>query len=63
MPDLILRPSTRNPAKPWALQLRYHESYGETECATIAYVSEDMGREIVKAGKAYWLFGEPALPD
>lgn len=60
MPNLILRPSglTENHRK-WALQLRYHESLGETEYYNIAFVSEDMAREIVDAGKPDWLFGAP----
>ena len=61
MPDLILRPSgllkSDNPL--WALQLRYHESLGETEYHTIARVSDRVAREIIKAGGAYWLFGDP----
>ena len=60
MPDLILRPSDINANKPWALQLRYHESFGETEYTTIARVTKEIAEEIVLAGGAYWLFGEPA---
>ena len=59
MPDLILRPSTLLPDKPWALQLRYHESCGPTEYHTIARVSADIAREIVRAGTPFWLFGDP----
>ncbi len=60
MPDLILRPSgLTEDRKKWALQLRFHESLGETEYYNIAFVSEDMARDIVKAGKPHWLFGEP----
>lgn len=58
MPDLILRPSGI-PEKPWSLQLRYHESLGETEYLTLARVSEETAREIIEAGEPYWLFGEP----
>ncbi len=62
MPDLILRPSTLRPDRPWALQLRYHDSYGETEYQTIARVSHGTAREIIKAGTAFWLFGDPDDP-
>lgn len=59
MPDLILRPSGLIDGKPWALQLRYHEGLGETEYRTIARVSDDVAREIIKAGAPEWLFGDP----
>jgi len=61
MPSLILRPSGLPEAKgrPWALQVRYHESLGETEYYTLAYVSDPVARDIIKAGAPYWLFGEP----
>ena len=59
MADLILRPTALIPGKPWALQLRYHESLGETEYVTIARVSDERAREIVKAGAPFWLFGDP----
>jgi hypothetical protein len=62
MASLILRPSGIK-ERPWSLQLRYHESLGETEYHTLARVSEHTAREIIKAGKAYWLFGEPKDPD
>lgn len=58
MPNLILRPSGI-PERPWSLQLRYHESLGETEYYTIARVDEKTAREIIRAGAPYWLFGEP----
>ena len=58
MPDLILRPSN-SAEKPWALQLRYHESLGETEYYTIARVSREMADEIIRAGAPIWLYGEP----
>lgn len=61
MSELILRPSSLKPGRPWALQLRYHESCGETEYYTIARVTEETAQEIIKAGAAYWLFGEPDL--
>lgn len=61
MPDLILRPSEVHPDRPWALQLRYHESLGETEYHTVARVSEEVAREIVKAGAVRWLLGDPAV--
>jgi hypothetical protein len=61
MPDLILRPAggPEPVTKPWALQLRYHESLGETEYTTIARVSDAVAREIIRAGAAFWLFGDP----
>lgn len=58
MPDLILRPSSLVPGKPWALQLRYHGAV-ETEYVTIARVTEERAREIVRAGAPCWLFGDP----
>ena len=58
MPDLILRPSGVS-ERPWSLQLRYHESLGETEYITIARVSRRVADEIIKAGAARWLFGAP----
>jgi hypothetical protein len=59
MPDLILRPSTLKPDRPWALQLRYPESLGETEYYTIARISREIAEEIIRAGTAFWLFGPP----
>jgi hypothetical protein len=61
MADLILRPTglPENVNKPWALQLRYHESVGETEYKTLCRVDDETAQEIMKAGKAEWLFGEP----
>ncbi|MDP9590638.1 UNVERIFIED_ORG: putative circularly permuted ATP-grasp superfamily protein [Shinella zoogloeoides] len=59
MPDLILRPSTLVEGKPWALQLRYHESVGPTEYFTITRVSDELGRSIVDAGAPFFLFGDP----
>lgn len=60
MPDLVLRPSGQpDPKRAWSLQLRSHESLGETEYYTVARVSEGVAREIIKAGAAFWLFGEP----
>lgn len=58
MPNLILRPSS-NVEKPWALQLRYRESLGETEYYTIARVSREAADEIIRAGTPIWLFDEP----
>lgn len=57
--DLILRPSGHVEGKPWALQLRHHGP-AETEYQTIARVSDDTARNIIAAGAAFWLFGEPA---
>ena len=60
-PDLILRPSvvSNNHRNRWALQLRYHESLGETEYVTLCRVTDEIAFEIIKAGQADWLFGEP----
>ena len=61
--DLILRPRIvhiqDNPVQRYALQLRYHESLGETEYYDIASVPLNVAQEIVRAGPAIWLFGEP----
>jgi hypothetical protein len=59
MSDLILRPSGMIEGKPWALQLRKHESLGEVEYLTIARVTDEVAREIIRAGAPYWLFGDP----
>lgn len=61
MVDLVLRPSGRPESenKPWSLQLRWHESLGETEYLTLARVSDDMAQQIMRAGAPFWLFGEP----
>lgn len=56
--SLILRPSGVD-KYPWSLQLRFHESVGETEYHTIAHVSDHTAREIIEAGNASWLFGDP----
>jgi hypothetical protein len=62
MSDLILRPSgLPDPNKAYALQIRKHESAGETEYLTLCRVSEAMGKEIVRAGAPYWLFNEPGM--
>ena len=60
MPDLVLRPSTVLAHKPWALQLRYHGGGAETEYVTIARLSLQRANDIVTAGAATWLCGEPA---
>lgn len=60
MRDLILRPSgLSDPSKAYALQLRSHESAGETEYYTICRVSVELAKEIVNAGAPSWLFREP----
>lgn len=59
MVDLVLRPSGLVPKKPWALQLRYHESLGPTEYVTLLCCDESTAREIIRAGAPYWLFGDP----
>lgn len=61
MVDLVLRPAhiRRGQAKPWELQIRKHESLGETEYTHLCYVVDDIARDILNAGEAYWLFGQP----
>lgn len=59
MVDLVLRPSTRDPKRPWALQLRWHESVGEVEYTTLCLASDGLAREIIRAGAPFWLFGDP----
>jgi hypothetical protein len=59
MADLVIRPSTLLAHKPWVLQLRYHHGGAETECVTIARLSEQKARDVVAAGAAGWLCGEP----
>lgn len=60
MPDLILRPSDHAPGRPWALQLRRHDCCGPVEYHTIARLTEAEARDVVAAGAAWWLLGEPA---
>lgn len=59
MVDLILRPSTLSPGRPWALQLRYHESCGPTEYHTLCRLSDNEAREVMPAGAPFWLFSDP----
>lgn len=59
MPDLILRPARPEAPKPWALQLRFSDM-AETNYHTLCYVTEEQARDIIEAGKPYWLFGDPA---
>lgn len=59
MVDLVLRSSSRNIEKPFTLQLRWHESSGETEYQDLCQVNEEIAKEIIKAGQAIWLFGKP----
>lgn len=58
MVDLVLRPSSLDPKRPFALQLRWHESLGETEYVTLARVEQSVADEIIRAGAACYLFGE-----
>ena len=63
MADLILRPSgLAAEGKPWALQLRFHESLGEVEYHTLTYVSDEVARQIEEAGAPFFLFGHPDAP-
>lgn len=57
MSDLVIRPSGL-PEKPWSLQLREHGP-AETSYHTLWRGSEEIAREIIDAGQAFWLFGEP----
>lgn len=59
MVDLILRPSalSADPRRRWALQLRWHESFGETEYHTVARITDGVADEIMRAGKPCYLFG------
>lgn len=61
MVDLILRPSglAEKFNKPWSLQLRSHESCGETEYMTLARVDDNIAQTIIRGGAPTWLFGEP----
>ena len=58
MVDLVLCPSGRD-EKSYSLQLRWHESLGETEYQHLAFVDEETAREIISAGKPIWLLDEP----
>lgn len=64
MVSLTLRPSGiyDDVKREYSLQLRYHE-LGGTEYSTVAYVSQDTAREIIRAGAAYWLLGAPDSPE
>lgn len=57
-PELILRPSTRYPSRPWALQLRV-AGPAETSYAPIGHVSYNVACILVDEGYAHWLFGDP----
>lgn len=60
MVDLVLRPSGIDDEKrEWSLQLRYHDSCGPTEYATLCFVSRSTAGRIIKAGRPFWLFGPP----
>mgnify|MGYP001580906016 CR=1 FL=1 len=61
MVDLVLRPSgiKDDPKRAWSLQLRWHESLGETEYHTLCRTSIEVAREIIRAGECGWLFGDP----
>ncbi|PYE89653.1 hypothetical protein [Phyllobacterium leguminum] len=58
MADLVLRPSSHYPDKPFALQLRHHGPV-ETEYRTLCRVNRSTADEIINAGGAFWLLGEP----
>lgn len=57
--DLIIRPSGLVKGKPWALQLRSHESVGPTEYHTICHLTEQDARAVVACGEPFFLFGHP----
>jgi hypothetical protein len=63
MVDLVIRPSGLEAPKPkWSLQLRWHESVGETEYHTLARINDDLAEEIIRAGAASYLFSDTAEP-
>lgn len=63
MVDLVLRPSgLEDPQRKWSLQLRWHESVGETEYHTLARINDDLADEVIRAGKADYLFSDRAEP-
>lgn len=49
-------PEAKN--KPWSLVLRSHD-LGGTDYQTIALLDDETAREVVEAGRVYWLYGEP----
>jgi len=57
-PELILRPSTRYPPRPWALQLRV-AGPAETSYAPIGHVSDNVACILADEGYACFLFGDP----
>ena len=57
-PELILRPSTRYPSRPWALQLRVAGPV-ETSYAPIGHVSDNVALILADEGYACFLFGDP----
>lgn len=60
MVDLIIRPSgIDEPKSKWSFQLRYHDCIGKTEYRTLCRVDDITAREIIRAGVASWLFGDP----
>jgi hypothetical protein len=61
MVDLILRPSglIEKINRPWSLELRSHESCGQTEYRTLVCVDDNTAQTIIPAGAPYGLFGEP----
>jgi hypothetical protein len=62
MPNLILRASgLDDPQNEFALQLRYHDSVGETDYLTLKHVSREIADDIVAAGACTWLFGRPSV--
>lgn len=60
MPDLILVPSPTNQHL-YLLRLR-EAGPAETEYHTIASVSLAVAKDIIRAGAAFWLHGEPDDP-
>jgi hypothetical protein len=59
MPDLILRPSGLPAPREWSLQLRWHDSLGPTTYHTLCRISRAEAEDVIAAGAASWLFGEP----
>lgn len=49
-------PEVKN--KPWRLVLRSHDLSG-TDYETLALLDDSTAQEVVAAGPAHWLYGEP----
>jgi hypothetical protein len=45
------------------LQVRCHEICGPTEYHTLCRLSGAEAREVIRAGKPFWRFGDPDRPE